>query len=377
VPKISNGISVARILSMFWIICVNYFSNAIIFNSFFHTDYHQTIANSESFINTMSSNSWLADRIMFCFSYAGWSGVVIFAILSGFSLWYSNLQSKTFTISNYIQKRFTRIYVPYLISIPFAFAIGLFTQDTGLVPNSLAGMITGAVKFIGNAYTYNPPMWFITLALLLYLFYPIIPILYSKFKIWHVVVMIAILYLFNEFASSLSSTLYPLLPFWIYFCIGILLIHFIYKYRDYTFNTKRYKLNFITLLSIIAIPITLYAMYQFIYIQPQNTSYDWHILNPYWLGLIGMIFFFSIGYLLPTKWNNVLKWLSRGTFAVFLSHYIILPLIARSLGQIGHISIAFIGYYIILLAVLSVIQSYSDKLINKYIKPIFQTEYKS
>lgn len=385
--KISNGVSIARIISMFWIFSVNYFP--FIFKAFYGVEYQYAIETSRNYINVMETSPWIIDKIIFVASYAGWSGVVIFAIMSGFSLWLSILTSGTFRVGDYVVKRFNSIYVSYFIAVIIAFIAGSFIRNIELESFSLVAMTMGAARFVGSAYEYNPPMWFITLMLLCYLFFPIIPIIYNRFRILGVTAAVACfcgVYLFFRLSFGPSYYLtvkgpeYPLMPFWVFLCFGLLASHFIFKHRGMQIRIRNISLRVTDALCAFAIPVSGYLFYWFIYLEPQkNLATSWNIFDPYWLGVVAAVALFAIGYYLPASWHKPLRWLSRGTLAVFLYHYIILPFLIPYMKPplfTQHLSVALLGTYVVMLAFLSMFQYILDKTIVKFTRHLTSREYK-
>lgn len=334
--KISNGISAVRILGMFWIVSVNFFQ--IIFTNFYNQSYPYTIEKSRNFIDLIK-NQEIFDKIFLPFAYSGWAGVIIFIIISGFSLWFSTLKRKKFNLGEYLVGRLNGIYLPYFIAIVITILGNYFIRQRSPQLYDFSALILGASKLVPSAYVYNGPLWFMTGIILCYLFFPIFPFIYKKFRLWGISILTFLSFSLLFFwpssyffairsseSSPVSSALYPLLPFWSFFCLGILLSHLIFKYLSG--HLKKINLRALNKLifSLSAI-IGFFLLYKIIYFNPsQNLEIAWQT-NPYLAGLAGFLFFFSIGYLLPTQLYKPLRWLSRGTLGVFLYHYLIHPII--------------------------------------------------
>jgi len=377
--KISNGISIARIISMLWIFSVNYFGTSYIFKAFYGVEYEYAIKTSENFINLMNTNQWFIDKVFFVFSYAGWAGVVSFVFLTGFSLWFSILLSGKFRVSDYVIKRFNSIYVPYLFAAIIVFLVGVFI--TGIRPKEyeLAVLIMGASRFVVNVYNYNAPLWFISMILLLYLFFPIIPIIYNKFRFVGVLIFTLISYflcwIIFILYPHIKSPLYPLIPFWAFLCTGVAMFHIIYK------CLKKDLVKYLNIACLVTVVIGIGCLYKFIYLLPlSDLQTPWAIRYRFLFasGLLGVLTFFSLGYLLPVKLHKFLRWLSRGTFAVFLYHYLLRSLFIQNI-KLGilpeHLSIAFIAFYSLMLIIFSAFQGLFDKTIAKYIKKLSYKSY--
>jgi len=378
--KISNGISIARIISMLWIFSINYFGTSYIFKAFYGVEYRYAIKTSENFINVMNTNPWFIDKVYFVFAYAGWSGVVSFVFLTGFSLWFSILISGKFRISDYVIKRFNSIYVPYFFAAIITFFVGVFI--TGIEPQQydLAILIMGASRFVVKAYNYNAPFWFITLILLCYLFFPVIPILYNKFRFAGILIFTLISYCFCWiifiYYPHIKSPLYPLIPFYAFLCTGVAMSHIIYK------CLKKNLIKYLNILCPLTILIGVGCLYKFIYLDPADAlQTPWSIRYRFLFaaGLTGALTFFSIGYFLPLRFHKFLRWLSRGTLAVFLYHYILRPFLAPYIKPeifTKHLSITYIILYSVMLICFSLFQDLFDKTIIKYTKKLSYKCYK-
>ncbi len=359
--RVSNGISVVRIFSMFWIVAVNYFS--WLFRDLYSVDYAVATANSTNFITTMNENESVIDKISYMLAYSGWLGVVAFATVSGVSLWFSTLKKGTFKLNDYISSRICGIYVPYLLSIPVAVVIAYIIRGGEVFKSmGISALIMGGARFNDAAHVLNTPMWFVSLIILLYLAYPVFVFMYSKFNIKSIVIATAFLFVVNWFFAKQLGVFYPLMPFLIVFLVGFLFMHFIYN------SPEQNKL-----FSIIAIPICFTTLLWMIYFEPQIKGVS--MVNDYYFaGVVAMVLMFSVGYLLPVKWNKVLMYMSRGTLAVFLYHYLFIHPVVFATSWIKSLTVSLWLIYGSMLTVGVFMQSYVDKKIAQYIKPLFNKE---
>jgi len=378
--KISNGISVARIIAMLWIFLVNYFSTGI-FRSFFGVEYQYAIEKSGNFINVMNSSPWFIDKLIFVLSYAGWSGVVAFTYLTGFSLWLSLLKSGKFEIGDYVKKRFNSIYVSYFIAVIISFSVGVGIHHVQPSSHDLWALIMGATKFVGSAGGLNTPLWFISVLFLLYLFFPIIPIIYHKFRFVGILIFTLLcsgLWGFVQGAAIRNILIISGLfaPFWLTLCIGVLMSHMFYKCA--AIKIKNVKVMDIACVFIVLIGT--FLLFKYIYLEPaRDLMAPWFIKAPYTTGVIGALTFFSIGYLLPLKLSKSLRWLSRGTFGIFLYHYLLIPFLVPYIKPdifTSHLSIALVIPYLVMLICLSVFQGILDGTIVRFTRNLSSKDYK-
>jgi peptidoglycan/LPS O-acetylase OafA/YrhL len=386
--RISNGISLTRIIAMFWIVSVNYFQ--LVFKNFYNQEYPDAVAKTQNFIEVMK-NSHFIDKIFLPFFYSGWSGVVIFVIISGFSLWLSILVSKKFKIGEYIIERFNGIYVPYFVAVIISIFVNYYFLKGTPQPYVLPALLLGAAKFVPAAQWVNSPLWFISLILVCYLFFPIIPIIYNKFRLIGILVItiissIVMFYLWDVFHTTtvrgvtnpILSSLYPLFPFWAFLCIGVLLCHLIYK--SIMIQLRKTIQEYVKiLLPLFFVIVGTIFLFKILYLDPsKNSEIPWQI-NPWLAGMAGTLVFLSAGYLLPVRFYRILRWLSRGTFTVFLYHYVASPLVVKHISPniilTPHISIAIILMYLAMLIGFSVCQSFVDNTLVKFVKSLCKKDY--
>lgn len=371
--KISNGISIARIISMFWIFSTNYFP--WVFPAFYGVEYQYAIEKTENFLDIMNNNQWFVDKVLFVFSRADWPGVTIFAFLTGFSLWYSILNARVFKLGEYAIKRFNSVYVPYLISAVIAFVIGVLFRNIEVTTFDLTALVMGAAAFVPSAFAYNPSMWFISLVFLCYLFFPIIPVIYSKFRFPGILVFTLACYGLFVYYGALyfmyeKGPMYPLMPFWVFLCFGVLACHLILMYHESKLKMRFPDLRIMDIICVLAIIFGVYFLYRYLYLEPaSDLGNPWFINSSFSAAMAGALVFFFIGYLLPLKSHRVIRWLSRGTLSVFLYHYIVLPFLAPVIGPSlfsAHLSIALVVTFVFLLVGLSAFQYMLDKTVIRY-----------
>jgi peptidoglycan/LPS O-acetylase OafA/YrhL len=103
------------------------------------------------------------------FASGGAIGNSLFFFLSGFGLWYSVHNLKSYTFTQWIGKRFLRIYTPYIIVVPALIGILIYMGDLNLDNIITIGEI---VFFPHQAY------WFLQAIILYYI------LIYFLFSIW-------------------------------------------------------------------------------------------------------------------------------------------------------------------------------------------------
>lgn len=357
---------------MFWVFATNYLP--WIFPAYYGADYSYATEKAENFVNLMEKSPWLVDKVALWFSSAEWPGVTIFAFFTGFSLWFSILNSGVFKVGDYVVKRFNGVYVPYLVSAVVAFLVGAFLRDIEVESFDLAALVMGAAAFVPSAARYNPSMWFISMVFLCYTFFPIIPIIYSKLRFAGLAILaLAGLGFFAYYGASYfmfeKGPLYPLMPFWIFLCFGVVACHLVYVYRHLNLRIKGLNLGVVDMLCLPAIILGMYFMYRYLYLEPaSDLEAIWFARNSFPAAMAGALVFFAIGYLLPVKLHRLLRWLSRGTLGVFLYHYIFLPFLVPYIGPslfTTHLAITLVVTYYLMLVYSSLLQILLDATIIK------------
>ena len=366
--RLSNAISVARIICMFRIISVNYFPH--IFNKFYGVSYVDAVKTQENYMSIMNQNTWFIDKVAYFLTYSGWSAVVAFTILSGFSLWLSVKKSGTFTLSSYIQSRLTRIYIPYLIIVFVAY---FMSNSHGIF--SMSALIGVASRYNSGAYDLDVPLWFKSAIFICYLVFPLIVIIYKYTKTVGIILVAIACFVASVLTANTNSEWYPLFPFVFFMVVGIALAEIVYKLKS----------KWIIIASVILIPVCSLVYLWINYIEPSSSvGENWNLVQIngvplsgfVLLGLTGVILFMSIGYLLPKMWGKWLIILSRGTFTVFLVHYLLVPGINKlALMFNQHLSVFLVGIYIAMLIGLSCYQWVIDRLVVNKIKMMFNTKY--
>ncbi|GMX57762.1 MAG: hypothetical protein YFSK_0900 [Candidatus Yanofskyibacterium parasiticum] len=385
--RLSNGISLARIFAMLWIFSINLLPFA--FGMYYDKPYEYALENNGNFIELANSNTWWADRAYFFFAFSGWTGVILFVFLSGFSMWLSILSSRKFDLKSFFLKRFNSVYVPYFFAAMAAFFVVVVFLRRMPGDYDFVSLLMGASKLVPRVQAYNSPLWFITLIFSCYLLFPIIPALYSKFRFKGIMLVFATssavwLYAWggsHYLAQAFKVSMYPIVPFFVIMCLGVIAAHSIHNYfgSDFRKKFKKYENNFIKT-AIVFYSIFLYVFFGEISFDPEDqwAANNWIFYGKYILTPIAGIMVLAIGYFLPLRCYSLIRRLSRGTFAFFLYHYLIILFVFSylKLNIVGyHISADFIVLYLIMLVGFSIFQSFFDKIIGKKIKKLSEKEY--
>jgi peptidoglycan/LPS O-acetylase OafA/YrhL len=119
----------------------------------------------------------------------GGGGVHLFIFASGFGL----ASSKYLDIKTYINKRFSKVYLPYLIAISFIFLVNIFLH---LYPDTFDAYLSHVFlyKMFFDKYevSFGYQLWFISTIIQFYLFFPFLSGIVNKYP-WKVVLGVSLL----------------------------------------------------------------------------------------------------------------------------------------------------------------------------------------
>ena len=121
----------------------------------------------------------------------GGSGVHAFILISGFGLYLSHLRHPA-TYPEFIRKRFSRVYLPYLLVLPLFVVYYLFKDGT-FDPLTLASHVFLFKMFdhgLDTSYAYS--LWFISTIIQFYLCWPLIVKLAKMKKGWLFAIIISL-----------------------------------------------------------------------------------------------------------------------------------------------------------------------------------------
>lgn len=114
----------------------------------------------------------------------GWAGVPIFFVISGFCIHLSFSQNRNWGI--FFQRRFFRIYPPYLVALIFFSTLYPITKFNLLSSWNAVAQFTSHLALLHNfdirsSYAINSSFWSIAVEVQLYILYPILILLTTRF----------------------------------------------------------------------------------------------------------------------------------------------------------------------------------------------------
>lgn len=142
----------------------------------------------------------------------GFSGVDLFFVLSGFSLYYAWLAEEDkrghVDIKNYFLRRFWRIYPPYLLAFLIPLISTIFINPLNALYDFLWHL--PMIHNFSNTYFYgtNGPLWSLAVEAQFYLFFPLIVLAMQRFGHFKTVIIILLLSLIYRTGVSIVFTDY-------------------------------------------------------------------------------------------------------------------------------------------------------------------------
>lgn len=375
-----TGISLAKIASMFWIVAINCLANTPIHDHFFGVSRADTVKSVSTFLTVVERNPWKLDRVLYVLSQSGWSGVVAFVFLSGLGLFLSVLRSGSFHGLDWFRKRLVAVYFPYLLAVCVSYVLYTLVKGNRLVDGVLQVMILGAVRLFPPAKTINSPLWFMTPLLCLYLAFPVIVYVFVRFRLRGLLgvfgfSLLGLGTLGPGRGSSLVAARDRLFSgvgivrvFFPVFVAGIVAAVLSFRAAVALQRRRAISRSGIALLLAAAAVVGTYVVVQTCYTLPRAYPFEvWDNDYPYLTGIAFAIPFLCLGALAPRRTRKWLDLLARGTFSIFLYHFLLIPAFAAWLTPArvgGHFGLALIAQYVLLLLVAVPLQLAIDRLMR-------------
>ncbi len=257
-------------------------------------------------------------------------GVSIFFILSGFLIHLGTLRefsnSKRVAWDKYAIRRFFRIYPPYLVCLIVCFIIGHYVQTNmiskGNLPNLLTHVLMISTFYTEYFETINAIFWTVIVEVHFYIFYPLIWWILQKKSIWFVFLlsfMIGLVYFLvvSKFTEpGLKRIMYQhtsINLFWKWM-LGVVLAEIYNKMNSVIIVEKVHAIIFLFILLVLAFVPELFIAEK---VALQYERFVMPFVNFVFLGIL----IFS-----PIKnfENNILKWVGKISYSLYLWHPIAL-----------------------------------------------------
>lgn len=298
-------------------------------------DFIRCIATIAVLLIHVTSTYILDNDITYVINQSMRFAIPVFIILSGASIYYSNLNKDNISYFNFIKKRVIKIFVPYMLwTIIYIFYE--VRHDLGIV--STGELVKQFLKYLvlGKEHLY-----FVVIIFQIYLIYPLFHLLFKKgySNITLIITFCVSLYLqlgvylirwsIYIIPKPGSTYFYLLFPSWIFFFI--LGMYIIQKKSEFEslFSPKLLALAIIWLMSLFVLTTD----------TKLSTTYGSSIKpTVMFYGIISFIFFY-IFFLNIKKVSpeimNVVMWFSNQSYGIYLSHILILKLIRSYTNMVG------------------------------------------
>ena len=380
---ISNSLSILRIMTMFGIVAVHALQLPIYTHYSGGIDISKSYLLAESILTPADNQPWFIDKLVYLYAHCGWSLNYTFFLISGMSLWYSTRISGRFNLKDYLFSRFWGIYVPYAVAVVIIFCIGITYLNIKSSTYDLVGLLLGAAASSEYLKCYDSPLWFISLLMIFYLFFPIFPSIYKKFRLSGLLVSLAIIYAVSRWLDG-----FPLIArlwvgyYFLFFAAGVVVMELILSGTAHL--SDRRIMNAVKVILVASVPISAYILYWSIYDQNISRLGSSFMEPRYFVAICSALIALSIGFLLPDKYevfNNLLRKAGRATFAVYIYHFVFIQLyntyrwkltfIAEPLY--AHVSLALFIVYILLVAAATLYQYAMDAFLLRLRKLVDKT----
>lgn len=184
-------------------------------------------------ISALSNQQILLNILPFAF---GNNGVTLFLIISGFLIHYNYiLKNNKFSPSLFFNKRFWRIYPPYLVAL---LLFGFFVSNTTtsdwlhhlfLIHNTRSAYI----------YSINPSFWSLALEVQLYLIYPAYLYLYNRYgnlRSFLITLIVSLIFVCLRIYFGIEKTAFytSVFSYWVIWTIGAFSAHLYYTNKRIT-----------------------------------------------------------------------------------------------------------------------------------------------
>ena len=321
--RVSMAIAVARVALMFGIVT----GHALLLRDFFHAyaptapAYPTGPEGLAAFLAGLAGLPGLPDKLAFAGGLIFWSFNFAFYALSGFSLWYATRRRGSFSLRDYFVSRFFGIYLGFAVAAFAAFVVtvGVFGHKPG--EHDLNFLLLGVAR-ARETMDYNDTLWFLTVLFVLYLVFPVIPVLYRRLRVFG---LLALWGLFTWMRLRGVLVNYSFLPTaFSFFLLGVVAAEVL------TLLGRWYRGRLGPVLLTVGAAgvavfclVRLHALAYGDLLAAGSMVYDTHAI-----GTVAFFLILSLGLLLPAgkRWRAVALPIARGTFAVYVYHYLLFQL---------------------------------------------------
>jgi len=303
----------------------------------------------------------------------GYLGVSFFFILSGFILSYKYKKpflNKAITFRKFILSRIFRIYPLHLLTFIFAFYLSYYNNldSVAFWVKSFSNLFLfqSFIPLKEYFFSFNDVSWSISNELFFYMMFPLLLMLFSKFRKYVLfILVIPLVIIITRESTDVNYWIYYINPlFRIFdFFLGIFLHHLYIKYKDQDV-LKKYATYFE-----VASIILFLGFYFFRDNVPQE--FRWSLY--YWIPMVFLIFIFAMqsGIVSKLLSKRGCIWLGEISFAFYMIHQLVINVLwilnyKFRLLENGYLLI----FVALLLSILGsgIVYRYFEMPLNKYLR---------
>lgn len=260
-------------------------------------------------------------------------GVSIFFVLSGYLIHLGALKeferNQEISWKKYFLRRFFRIYPPFLICLLASFFIGLYHQSNMITKSNFWDLIAHVTMissyFVHFYHSINAIFWTVIVEVHFYVFYPIVWFLLTKKSIQWVFIATFLMGLFYFIITYLLTEpgYYrmmhqhtPITLFWKW-VLGVVLADLYWK------KSNAWVFNIFNMPGMIVVVIFLSFIPQVVLGKSISLQYERFVLPFVSFAFIGVL----VSERMKNYSNNVLKWVGKVSYSLYLWHPIVLLII--------------------------------------------------
>ncbi len=336
--RVSVAISLARLVLMAGIVV----GHAMLVGDFFHAyvpdgAYPAGPGGVAAFREGLAGQGSFLDRAAFAGGLAFWSLNFAFYALSGFSLWYATRRRGVFDLRDYFFGRFFGIYLGFAVAALAAFAavVGILGHKPG--EHDLNFLLLGVAR-ARETMPYNDTLWFLTVLFVLYLVFPVLPVLYRRLRLAGLAGLLALLTWMRLKGVAAGVSFLP--TAFSFFLLGVTTADVVYGLGARV--RGRWGQALLLLGAAAAAGICAWRLHALAYadlLAAGNMGHDTHAI-----GTAAFFLILSLGLLTPggRGLGAILRAAARGTFAVYVYHYLLFQLY-RHVPGVHDLVLAWVG----------------------------------
>ncbi|WP_428568789.1 MAG: acyltransferase family protein [Solidesulfovibrio sp. DCME] len=327
--RVSVAISLARLVLMGGIVV----GHALLLGDFWAVyapaglGYPAGPGSLAAFLAVLAGQGGLLDRTALAGGLMFWSLNFSFYALSGFSLWLAVRRRGRFDLRDYFFGRFFGIYLSFAVAAVAAFTVwvGILGHTPG--EHDLNFLLLGVAR-ARETMAYNDTLWFLTVLFVLYLVFPVVVLCYRSLRLWGLLGLWA-LFTWLRLRGLLAGLSFLPTAF-SFFLLGILAADLVHLLGDrLRGRLGQWLLTALAAAVAAACLVRLYALGYADHLAAGGVAYDTHAI-----GTAAFLLLLSLGLLVPggPRLGGALRLAARGTFAVYLYHYLLFQLYRHAPG---------------------------------------------